>query len=403
MAETRNLAPLVLLLSALAGAASASTHPPEPDRPPRLGRIFLDRDLADSHATKSSFHFLLRYPEAMPEDDAQGVIEVLEAELHRLRAWIPIDPGYRRPFLEVLLFDGGDFEEAYGPTVVGIYDGRLRIPIVRGGSADGIETSTLTHELVHALVTEYTGFAVPFWFQEGLAQYLELDHTFPDRRLLAETEPLPWAFLDEVLTESEDPVLVERAYRESVWAVHFLAVRDGISGIRRLVTAYAEGVGDESAFLHAFRVSGPELERELRAWYERGGPGLPAAAAAPIGGEPSKAEVHSWYRHYQDRVRPVKSSLRQVVDAMQGRGSVPLGESCPRLGDHLSAVFGDRTFFDCPDEDANLMLFEAFRHIEELTLLCQEGAADEMRTELAEVERSLQLTAYLLEPYGLAP
>lgn len=400
----RIIAPFIVLGITAVGAAPASTRPPEPRRPLHLGRIVLDRDLAGSHATRTSFHFRLRYPRSLPDDDAQAVIEVLESELQRLRAWIPINPGYRRPFLEVLLFPEDDFEEAYGPTVVGLYDGRLRIPLVRDGPRSGVRASTLSHELVHALVTEHTSFAAPFWFQEGLAQYLEPDHEFPDRRLLAETEPLPLAFLDEVLTESEDPVLVERAYRESAWAVHFLAARDGISGIRRLMTAYAEGAGDDAAFRRAFGASVPELERELRDWYGRGGPRLrPVFAAGSAEEEPAPAEVREWHRYYEVRVRPVKSSLRQVVEAMRGRSSMPARESCPRLSEELAAVFDDLRFFECPDEDANLMLFDAFRHIENLALSCQAGDAEDMRAELGAAERSLGLTAYLLEPYGLAP
>ena len=60
---------------------------------------------------------------------------------------------------------------------VGIYDGRIKVPL--GGtsaSADDLER-VLEHELVHAIVAAIAGPTVPAWLNEGLATALERDGT----------------------------------------------------------------------------------------------------------------------------------------------------------------------------------------------------------------------------------
>ena len=384
------------------GAVAGSTNKAE-SSPPRGAA--LDRDLKKTHEALASFHFLLRYPKSIDEEHAWTILEVLEAERQRLQAWIPLGKGPRR-VLEVHLFASEDFEEAYGEAVIGIYDGRLRIPIVSSHERTGIVTSTLTHELVHALVARLTGFSVPLWLQEGLAQYLELDHEFPEPSRLSDTEPLPLLLLDEILIEAADPVLVERAYRESAWAVHFIGERFGISGIRRLLKAYAEGHGDDSALSRACELSRRDFERSLRAWY-RQGPSVWRDDAefdeTLTEAGMAWADVYDWHEYYRSQVRPLKSSLRQLLEVMRSPEEEGLGGSCRRLLDKLAALFADETFFDCPDEDVADMLFGAFQRLEELGRSCQARRPDRMDEDLASAERLLEVAAALLATYGLQP
>ena len=81
---------------------------------------------------------------------------------------------------------------------VGIYDGRIKVPL--GGTAataDDLER-VLEHELVHAIVAAIAGPTVPAWLNEGLATALERNGA-------------EWA--DEVAAASAAPPVVELPQR----------------------------------------------------------------------------------------------------------------------------------------------------------------------------------------------
>lgn len=379
--------------------------------------VDLDQHLATSHATISSARFLLLYPKEVAFEHASDMLDVLESEYRRLSVWIPPKPGGMQR-LEVLLFHADDFARAYGPAIVGIYDGKIRIPLDRWAERNGIFTSTITHELVHALVTESSRNGAPHWLHEGLAQYLEIDHQFPDPATLARFEPLSLLWIDEVIGHSVDTEMIDQAYRESAWVVHFIGNRYGIVGIRQLIQGFAEKIDTEVVLQQALNISTAEFELAFQDWAGREALIAYRRSREPGAYEDSLLDQHAasrqqtarhlqrmddWYQHYAWKIRPLKQSLREVVEALRLDPAAPPIDSCQRMNRDLSAVMSDTRFRQCPHADVQDTLLEAFHSFEDLAVACKLGRTDLMQVQLQAAEQSLQVSASLLEPYGLEP
>ncbi len=129
-------------------------------------------------ASFSTAHFLITYRPGEHEPLVNITADTLESALTEFTdLW-----GMREPQqpIEVLLYPETRFGHlvSYGPKwAQGLYDGRLRIQI----KPEFIETPAnsayarlLRHELVHALLGEQVDRReLPYWFNEGIAMYLE--------------------------------------------------------------------------------------------------------------------------------------------------------------------------------------------------------------------------------------
>ncbi len=115
----------------------------------------------------------MRYPKATGEQYARGVTVALEKERQRLERWIP--KAGNKP-VEVYLFPMRDFFENFGGDmgVVGLFDGKVRVPFAEVRSLHPELLSILSHELAHAMIAAATHDQAPHWFQEGLAQHIEM-------------------------------------------------------------------------------------------------------------------------------------------------------------------------------------------------------------------------------------
>ena len=71
----------------------------------------------------------------------------------------------------VLLSPTADFQAGAPSWASGLYDGRIRLPVEEDTDADVFE-ATLLHEVTHA-VLHRSGFHLPTWLGEGLAQWME--------------------------------------------------------------------------------------------------------------------------------------------------------------------------------------------------------------------------------------
>ena len=140
---------------------------------------------------------------------------------------------------------------------MGLFDGKIRIPIPSDqGGWPGIE-SIIRHEFTHALVWERTRDNCPPWLNEGLAQYEQRGgrrSKMPSEaiQLLKEEETLKISL--EVLTnpfvEWTDVKLIPRGYAKSESLVRYLIRRYGMGKMHRILDALGEG-GKPEAILEA--------------------------------------------------------------------------------------------------------------------------------------------------------
>lgn len=107
--------------------------------------------------------------------------------------------------------------------MIGIYDGKVRVPFADAPSLHPQLVSILSHEVTHAMIAEHTHDQAPHWFQEGLAQHLETSaavvNPIPD--LVKSDRILAFSVLEDVLSGFSEAQFVEIAYDQSAWFLHF--------------------------------------------------------------------------------------------------------------------------------------------------------------------------------------
>ena len=234
----------------------------------RIRRLELEMDLAQSSSIYASPHFHLRVPEVSGSHYPTDLARVLEAEHKRLRQWIPVaspDP------ILVDLFPQADFSHAYGGSVpiAALYDGRIRVPFADLRSLDPDLVTILTHELAHAMVDQAADEEVPKWFNEGLAQHVEMVqyqlNPIPDLPAYRFSH-LSLPVLEGILQGFAGFQFVDLAYTQAAWTVHYIEAKHGKGGIHRLIESFGEGLSDEEALQNALGMTLKEFDEAAYRW-----------------------------------------------------------------------------------------------------------------------------------------
>ncbi len=398
----------------------------------RIRQLQMEKDLASSYQEFRSKNFDIRYPRATDEKYARNLSLVLEAELERLKTWIPYRSKKR---IEVHLFPLGEFMNAFsgGGAIIAFYDGRVRVPFADFESLHPIIIAILSHEVAHAMIDSYTDDQAPRWLHEGLAQHVQMvpDFVNPIPDLHRTNRILSFPVIEMVLSGFGDPQLVELAYSEATWLVHYLETRYGAAGIRRLLGAYAKGLDTERAVRRAFKISTRELERQAWDWCLKKAPaawevesrryddefspllqrsdGKLAAAPVPRATRQqarpisTKDAMAAWHPTYAARTRPVKAALGEVIGIFRKGGGGDSRAACGRLRDELSVLLRNSQTLDAPDPQAAKYLREAYRGFMSMASVCQQGEDSRVRREMKKAEKSLAIAATVLSKYGLRP
>lgn len=410
----------------------------------RIRQLNMEKSLAESYKSYESEHFDIRYPAATGEKYARDLAFVLESERRRLLRWIPLRSAEK---VEVDLFPLQQFMESYsqGVMVLGLFDGRVRVPFADLKSLHPYLVAVLSHELAHALITEYTGDQTPKWFHEGLAQHIQMvqDTLNPIPDMLPEGRALAFPLIEAVLTGFAEPQVVDLAYNEATWVAHFIEARYGVEGIHKLLDAFAAGKPTPEALVQAFGLTPREFEKAAWDWCLKKAPtawSVPllrydkelnpyvrrsqVAAAMPKSAPEReipqvrtrtapKRESHRddkadlmkrWHTAYSAKARPVKLALAPVVQAFRG-GAVPtdLPGACHRLEEELNAFLADDGVFETPNRSTNWQLKKAYRSFLAAASACRRGRDATVRNELKKAEEALGVVARSLAPYGLRP
>lgn len=419
----------------------ADSQLPVPRGERRRRQLELDKELSSSYAVYSSAHFDVRYPQATSETYARGIALVLEEERTRLRRWIP-NPGTAR--IEVHLFPLQQFFSTFGSEyVIGVYDGKVRVPFAELQSLHPELVQVLSHELAHAMIAGATRDQAPHWLQEGLAQHVEMGtgriNPLPD---LARTgRALSFPTLEPILSGFAEPQLVELGYAEAAWSLHFIESRFGVKAIHGLLAAFAAGRTTEQAVQQVTRLSPAELDRALWRWGTSEAPQSwslnvrrydldyaskllreqgrsrengPATAAA-VAEEPAdelvegreeeiRRKMNKWYGRYTERTAGVKRALKPFVDAYSRPGAPPVNSSmCAPLLAEASRALAELPLWNSPDGNVNRTLRGAYQTFVQIGTSCQQARPKEIAPLIARANEQLASAAQLLEPYGMTP
>ncbi|MEO6323771.1 MAG: hypothetical protein ABIT01_09490, partial [Thermoanaerobaculia bacterium] len=233
----------------------------------RLRQVRTQQRLHTSYSTSEAAHFHLRYPPERAATFAVGASRVLEAERTRLLKWVP-GTSEKQVSVQLLWYD--EFRRTYagGADILGLFDGTVRVPLAGVAEFSPLVVSIMTHELAHAMIADVTDGRAPHWFQEGLAQHVEMRRFRPNyiTEYSAQHSLLSIPVVEGVLQSFSDAALVEQAYQESEWVVAFIEARFGLPGIHRLLKSFRDGRQTEEAVKEALKLSIAELDAAFIAW-----------------------------------------------------------------------------------------------------------------------------------------
>jgi tetratricopeptide (TPR) repeat protein len=231
-----------------------------------LRQLQMEKRLAASSEVFPSPHFSIVYPPAWGKKFASEAARILEAERARLQTWIPVASP---KVVEVRILPFDDFRRGYSPNmdVLGLYDGKIRVPLGDIPKFNPFVVTLLTHELAHALIDQTTANQAPRWFQEGLAQHLEMvdDDVNPIAGYRDKETLVGFPLIDSAIG-SLSPALVAIGYDESRWTLHYVEHRYGPAGIRRMLDAYRAGQTTDQVIATALGVPVARFNQELWDW-----------------------------------------------------------------------------------------------------------------------------------------
>ena len=212
-------------------------------------------------------HFVINRDRDNFEEESRTILDILERCYYDIGRDLRHFP--RNPVI-VLLYSPEQFSEATlaKAHVAGLYDGKIRVPLVPKNYDHDRLTRILRHEYTHVVVGALTGGNVPFWFNEGLAQYESegLDKT--KRAILSDALKrgtlVPLKELDEThLDFDEDPARLHLAYLEGFAAVSYLNRRFTRRHLFDFMYMLGQGHDTETALRTVYRRSYDQLHRDV--------------------------------------------------------------------------------------------------------------------------------------------
>jgi tetratricopeptide (TPR) repeat protein len=236
------------LADAISIYETAQQRSPTPrDLQPQLDLWRKELALQERFRDARSEHFVVLFEAAGDEPLAADVIRRLETAYRRIVSTVGVSPSRR---ITAVIYTRDQFNDItrLADWSAAAYDGRIRVPVDEASRGADELDRILSHEFVHALVSQVGGRTVPAWINEGLATVLEpacagdVEATLArtgERRALSQ---LPDSFVG--LSQHD----AELAYASSARAVRRLIERRGIGA----VIALLEDLGQGAPFGRAF-------------------------------------------------------------------------------------------------------------------------------------------------------
>jgi tetratricopeptide (TPR) repeat protein len=406
----------------------------------RIRQYSLSLELDRNAEELRSPHFLVRFPAGGGGRYGRQIATVLEEERTRVLQWIP-QPAGEPVIVELLLLES--FLDAYAGEipVLGLFDGRVRMPLADIRSLAPEWIGLVSHELTHALLSGATRGRAPHWLQEGLAQHAEMGRLLvnPMPELEASGRTLSFPALEPILRGFAEPQLVELAYSESAWVVAFLESRGGRETLRRLVAAYAGGASTESAIQAVVGMDLPTFDRAFRDWAVRRAPAkrliaarrfdrelerpfaaetveaeagrravdgvrVGATGSAGTPGASQRAAMVAWHELYRAATAEAKGVYSRVDRIYRSGLGAPAPADCSSLlGSATALVSGRSDALGAPELRLAKDLQAAFEALVLFGETCEQGRALEAMEHYQAAAQAFARAATQLRPFGLEP
>ncbi len=250
----------------------------------RLEKLEAESKLEKDLARSDTHPFVVRFAEGETPLGLGGLRELLRETYRKVGQDFQYFPDHP---ITVILYPEKDFERARGSghRVGGLYDGKIRLPLVSGtglpagplagtvpdtGFAFQELKRTLWHEYTHALVHDLAKGRCPTWLNEGIAGREEGRIQRPDlsavQAALKESKLLLWA---QLWDQPYDPAALDLLYGQSYLVVRYLVDRWGFSRLVSLLKRLGEGTPIADALRAEYRKDPLALEKEWLSWLNR--------------------------------------------------------------------------------------------------------------------------------------
>jgi hypothetical protein len=319
----------------------------------------------------------------------------------------------------------------------------VRVPFAEIQSLHPKLVAILSHELAHAMIAAATHDQAPHWFQEGLAEHVEMGmgrvNPLPD--LVRTGRVLAFPTVDPILRGFAEPQLVDLAYSEAAWMINYIETRYGVQAIHRLIAAYAAGRTDEQALREIGGVSPADFDRAFWQWgSSRQAPQTRVVAVERYDAELAAQErrahredvrailwvgtsddarqrearqrqeadnlrnrMAAWHAGYEAKAAEVKSAVKPIFQRYRQGAQVDIIPACTELTRAVPRMLDDASLWTSPDANVNEALRDAYHALGDLGRACVQGRDNELNYLLVEADRALERAARLLSPYGLTP
>lgn len=223
----------------------------------RLEKARREIEIEGNHSVRESRRFVLAYERSELRSEAGRVLRMLDRLWYRVGRDLKYFPeaGVQIP---VVLYTPDKFFTATGAGmhIAGLYDGKIRVPIDPKTKDDDTLNMLLKHEYTHVVIRLKTNDNVPFWLNEGLAQFesesFSARHRQHIEKALASGTLVPLEKLDatHVSLKGSDPSLI---YAESFAAVRHIHKKYGMRKLLALLDRLGEKYSTEEALGLALR------------------------------------------------------------------------------------------------------------------------------------------------------
>ena len=241
----------------------------------RYRKAFREESVETGFDKWRSRHFQVTYPPDVPPQIRAMVTQILD------RAYVDIGRElggvFPPPPIHAIFYYAGQFSEAtlQQSHVGALYDGKIRAPLTQDNGewiSEPEMRRRLTHEYVHVVVRQAGGPNVPWWVNEGLAEFLSRSPTPQDEARMSQlfrAGSVPsLRELESVNINALSREDVSMAYLHARAAVEMLWNRFGRGRMTQLLQEISRNKPFEQALQEVYRRNYKILDRDLAAQYQ---------------------------------------------------------------------------------------------------------------------------------------
>ncbi|MBP9003528.1 MAG: tetratricopeptide repeat protein [Candidatus Hydrogenedentes bacterium] len=241
----------------------------------RYRKAFREESVETGFDKWRSRHFQVTYPPDVPAQIRAMVTQILD------RAYVDIGRQlggvFPPPPIHAIFYYAGQFSEAtlQQSHVGALYDGKIRAPLTQDDGTwipEAEMRRRLTHEYTHVVIRQAGGPNVPWWINEGLAEFLSRSATPQDEarlRQLFQAGSVPsLRELESVNINALSREDVSMAYLHARAAVEMLWNRFGRARMTQLLQEISRNKPVEQALQEVYRRNYRILDRDLAARYQ---------------------------------------------------------------------------------------------------------------------------------------